>query len=676
MSNDNQPDTSPEPRKYEVVDLDAPFEGGFGMKTIWAMLFTGFIMMPGTIYMGLMTGRVIGGAESWVLIILFIEITKRAFIKLKIQEIMILYWVAGSLVLIGGVLGTATAFFGGPFGGMIWDQYLIQSPQAAAIADMIPAWKAPRRGSEALLERTFMHKDWIAPMVVLFIATLTITVTRVALGYVMFRLTSDVEKLPFPLAPVAAGGATALAETSQKREGWRWRVFSIGSVVGLLFGVLYIGVPAITGVVLIKPVQLIPIPFADFTPLVKNVLPAAPMAIALDLGPMLAGFVLPFWVLVGGFISSMTMGFVIYPFVLHPLGVLKSWSPGMGYIPTYICNNLDFMLSFSIGLAFVVAILGITNAIRSMRQTRSAGDFSALSLENLPKGRGDVRISVAIGIWLAALAVQSATVCYLFRHDPQVWKILIICLFFGGLWTPFFSYINARMIGITGGTGQVNFPYVREASFYLSGYKGVALWFAPIPMMNIGSQASTFKQLEITRTTFGSYVKMIATGFVLMWICSFIFWSLIWRLGPIPSEAYPYVQKIWPLNATFQALWAQTTLPGGKGLAILGQIIKLRTILLGFVVGSAIYGGVAVAGGPTMLFYGMIAGLGMSGFWTAPQMFGAVLGRYFFQRKFGLERWRAYAPVLLAGYGCGFGLVGMMCVGIALIAKSVSTTLF
>ena len=89
-----------------------------------------------------------------------------------------------------------------------------------------------------------------------------------------------------------------------------------------------------------------------------------------------------------------------------------------------------------------------------------------------------------------------------------------------------------------------------------------------------------------------------------------------------------------------------------------------------------IYGGLALAGGPTILFYGMIGGLGMNGFWTSPQIFGAILGRYYFRNRFGEEKWTAYAPVLLAGYGCGFGLVGMMCVGIALIAKSVSTTLF
>ena len=49
-------------------------------------------------------------------------------------------------------------------------------------------------------------------------------------------MTSDVERLPFPMAPVQAAGATALAEAGSKEESWRWRVFSIGAMMGLIFG--------------------------------------------------------------------------------------------------------------------------------------------------------------------------------------------------------------------------------------------------------------------------------------------------------------------------------------------------------------------------------------------------------------------------------------------------------
>ena len=59
-----------------------------------------------------------------------------------------------------------------------------------------------------------------------------------------------------------------------------------------------------------------------------------------------------------------------------------------------------------------------------------------------------------------------------------------------------------------------------------------------------------------------------------------------------------------------------------------------------------------------------------------PEMAGAVLGRYYFRRKFGKKRWLQYAPILAAGYACGLGLIGMAGVAIALISKSVSQLVF
>ena len=69
----------------ELFDgLDAPYEDGFSFsKTMLGALFVGFIMLPGAIYLGLVTGQSIGGAAEWVTIILFIEIAKRCFVQLK-----------------------------------------------------------------------------------------------------------------------------------------------------------------------------------------------------------------------------------------------------------------------------------------------------------------------------------------------------------------------------------------------------------------------------------------------------------------------------------------------------------------------------------------------------------------------------------------------------------------
>jgi hypothetical protein len=84
------------------------------------------------------------------------------------------------------------------------------------------------------------------------------------------------------MAPVGAAGVVALAETTSGRESWRWRVFSIGAVIGLAFGFVYVGIPAISGTLLLAPIQPIDITWTDLTSSTESILPA-PMGISFDL---------------------------------------------------------------------------------------------------------------------------------------------------------------------------------------------------------------------------------------------------------------------------------------------------------------------------------------------------------------------------------------------------------
>ena len=84
------------------------------------------------------------------------EVAKRSFTSLKKQEIFVIFYMAGGLA----------AANGGPFGGMIWNQYLRTDPAAVGfgIAENIPRWVAPLAGSDALAQRTFLHPDWLVPV--------------------------------------------------------------------------------------------------------------------------------------------------------------------------------------------------------------------------------------------------------------------------------------------------------------------------------------------------------------------------------------------------------------------------------------------------------------------------------------------------------------------------------
>ncbi|NKB66519.1 MAG: peptide transporter [Candidatus Latescibacteria bacterium] len=653
-----------------LIPENLSFEPGFNMKTVWAALFVGFVMLPGAIYLGLVTGQSMAGGAEWVTLILFIEIAKRSFVRLRTQEVIILYWVAAGLVTMGGKLGTGADLFGGPFGGLIWDQYLIQSPQADGLHRYIPDWLVPPRGSDALLQRSFLHEAWIKPITLLLSVIVLSKINSLSLGYVLFRITNDIEKLPYPLAGVQAGGATALAESSGQREGWRWEVFSVGAFIGIIWGLIYVVIPTVSGIFLTQTVTLLPIPFIDLTVSMKELIPAGIMGVGTDLGHLLMGFVLPFWVVVGGFAASMLVNLVANP-ILYNFGILHTWDPGMSTLPTQLANTFDFWLSFSIGGAGLVALMGFWMVGSIMYRLRGAKREGTSQSTAPPPGRGDMPIPLALLIWAVSTAGFVVLVYWLVPGFPW-W----ISAFFGFVWTPINSYIGARMIGLTGSPQGVSFPFLREGSFYLSGYQGAAVWFAPVPLFQWGFEAAAFKQLELTKTNFGSIVKLAAVTLLIMFVCSFLFWSFIWKLGPIPSAAFPYVQKFWPYHATMQAFWAKSTLPEGAGNLLVTSIIRWEYILTGFISSFGVLGLLTVLKVPVAAFYGFIGGINGWPHFFLLNFAGAMLGRYYFQRRFGEKRWRVYTPILLAGYSCGIGLVGMSSIAVALISKAVSNIVF
>jgi hypothetical protein len=77
-----------------------------------------------------------------------------------------------------------------------------------------------------------------------------------------------------------------------------------------------------------------------------------------------------------------------------------------------------------------------------------------------------------------------------------------------------------------------------------------------------------------------------------------------------------------------------------------------------------------------MLFFGLVRGMGeaFSGVLIA-QLCGALVGRYYLRRKFG-DMWLKYAPVILAGFSCGMGLVAMLSVAFTILTKMISPLIF
>ena len=356
------------------------FEDGFNWRTIIGAIFLGFIMMPGSMYLALVvgTGGSIASASQWVTIILFAEVARRSLKDLKMQEVYILYYMAG--------LAMAS-----PFQGLLWNQYFVQSDYAIAmgVSQEVPAWYAPSADFIKEAGRTFFNKGWLAPIAYTSIAVIITYIDSFGLGYVMYRITSDVEELPFPMAPVGASGITALVETGESHEPWRWNCFSIGGMIGIIYGAVYIALPAITGSILPKPLMLIPIPFIDFTPSLGHILPATPINLTLDFGLILTGMVLPFWAVIGGGLS--VLGLMIVNPMLYRQGILSNWQLGMDVIDTTYVNSIDFYLSFGIGLTIAVALVSLAQVVkplmRALRPNRPTRELSHAELgERAPSG--------------------------------------------------------------------------------------------------------------------------------------------------------------------------------------------------------------------------------------------------------------------------------------------------
>jgi hypothetical protein len=621
-------------------------------------------MMPGAIYMGLIAGVSMGPAAEWVTIILFSELARRSFSPLTRQEIYVIYYVAGGLtgVISGGVGGMMIA--GGPFGQLIWNQYLVQSQavEGFGITQHIPDWVTPTKGSEALVARTFFHHAWLPAVSVLVASQILSRAEWFSLGYILFRLTSDVERLPFPLAPVAAQGATALAEGGEEKESWRWRVFSIGMGIGLLFGAVYVGLPALTGLIASDPIALLPIPWIDLTRTTESFLPAAPLGIGTDLGLVIIGMVLPFWVVVGSFAAAMVHA--LGSPVLYHAGYLTHWRPGMDTILTHFSNDIDVWLSVYIGSGAMVGVIGIYHAVRSIGNRRSQGERGSWS--STPSGRGDFPLWSAVGVYLLT-GLSTILLCLYLLEDDNF--PLVFLVGFALLLTPLLSYINARMAGLTGQT--VGFPMIREGAFILSGYKGVDIWFVPIPYADHGRRAQLFREVELTGTKFTSILKAEMLVLPLSLVCGFIFWSLIWLMAPIPSPVFQYAQNYWHLIALRQSLWYSATMPG-VGESLFEQAIKGEWIAGGFVFTAGSFFLLSYLRMPVSLIYGFIRGLQGLPHMLIPELVGALVGRYYLEKRFGPKTWRQYAPVIFAGFACGMGLIGMSSVAIALISKSVT----
>ncbi len=681
----------------ELLSTPTEFREGFGWSTVWGIVFCGLVMLPGSIYLGLMTGTGMGSAATWVTLILFSELARRALRPMSAPQLVTLLRAAGIMMSAQAVMP------GGPLGGLIYRAYLVTSDAVrdSGMRDAFPTWFCPPPDSIAIIDRQLLHWDWVIPITLVLFITVVGLVKRYTLGYALFRLTSDIEKLPYPLAPVQAQGTLALADdearpapiSASAKDGSqpmaalkqapparsaKWRQFSLGAALGIAFGMLQVGIPAVSGLFLDKTVFLLPQPFIDLTRATEGFLPATPTGIALDLGIIFLGFILPFWAVVGTF-AAILLTLVLNPVLAH-VGVLHTWRPGMDTVNTTFANDVDFWMSFGIGAGLAIAAVSIWSTVREVRiklkeiRVAKAARGDVANLWAVPVGRGDYPMWLAIALYFVAAAL-TVLVCWWVL--PKSSGMLFFLILFAFVYSPFISYVNARLQGISG--QDVEIPFIKESAFILSGTKGIEIWLAPIPAENYGSQAQALRVNELTGVRFWSLIKTELIAIPALIILSFVFWAFIWKANAVPSDAFPAAQIAWELRTKRDALlYTSTYVAPGEHEASLGDSEFMRAVHPGVIATG--FGGTVVGftvlsalGLPVLFVYGFVRGLGQFPHTMILEIVGALLARFWFERRMGRDEFRRLAPTLMAGYFTGVGLIGMGTIALKLVQQAVQS---
>ncbi len=648
------------------MEVPSTFEDGFSWTSLVGAVFIAMLMVPGAMYMWLLAGEGVGTAAQWVTVILFIEIARRAHKTLSRPEIFVLFYMAGAVMA-------------QPFSGLLYNQFYAQSQAATGmgIAEHLPNWFAPS-DPDILARRTFFDPAWYPAIGLIIFQTLMSRVNAMVLSYGLFRVASDIEKLPFPMAPIGAQGITALAEqqseesarhSAKAEDSWRWRVFSIGGVLGLSFGAIYMALPAISSALLDEPITILPIPFVELTDKTSGFLPAVATGISLNLGQFVFGMVLPFFAVLGSFLAYVLMA-VANP-ILYKFGLLPSWTNSDDTIRTQFHNFMDFYFSFGIGLSLAVAVVGIWQTWRGTRKRsaiRKKQQELRLDMEadtGVPEGRGDIKTRWIIVTYLATSTAYILLCGYLINWHPTV---MLVLLFFAFLYTPLLSYVTTRLEGMAGQVVQI--PYVKEMAFIVSGYSGgVDVWFLPVPIGEYSQETVFYRQAELTGTKFWSIWKAELLLVPIVLIAAIFFAQFIWSLDPVPSPQYPYAEKMWELNAAATSTIYTSTL--GRYSAF-QEALQPDLIAWGGAIGVGLFLIMGLLQMPIMLIFGLVKGLNQAMLpHIAPTQFlGAMVGRYYFERKMGLK-WRQYIPVAAAGFSCGMGLITVLGVGARFLSKAV-----
>ncbi|MEM3648258.1 MAG: OPT/YSL family transporter [Thermoproteota archaeon] len=651
------------------MNQDDRLRSGFTLRSILALVLASAIFLPVNIFLSLISGVSVAAASVYIIAILFVELSALLGSPMSKQEIFIVYIMAG--LAAGGVIaggGGTAVFLYYIFKGYYTRSYITRSIidpfSGKSLSSVIPSFWAPPPDSPAYTLRSFLHPDWVFPIIIGTVQGAIIWIIQeVALAMLAAKLYVEAEDLPFPFAEVNA----QLVLTLSEREEKRMRYFVTSATLGTVYGILVFGLPIMSFGVSNQLVQIIPLPWADFTTGyfgIEQIMPGAILGLATDPLTWLTGFLLPTSVVVYmllGSIACWTFGnFLALTFFNEsfPLWAAE-WHRGMdlslvwqrSYFRVWAYPQVGFVLS----LATLTLAMGYKTFIRAFKPMKSSVSFTTHSIKGFKTGFPSNQKLLLIFI-IASIA--SVILFQWLIPDFPIW-VSILTIPIGFVMT--IAGTRAR-----GETGQViSMSYLWPSMVILSGYPAAdAFFFSP----TIGGSSAPLwvegiKTAFLTDTKPIDLFKAYILTVVLYHVFSFIYVSFFWAMAPIPSSQYPYTLINWPIQVISQNIWVSRQIAAAP-LLLAGSYLCMTAIgVLGQIVSK--FTGIPFS------FASLVTGTTIVPPYPIAMFLGNIIGNYGIAKFLGKENFNNYKSVIVAGVVTGAGVVAGIAGAIVVIQKSI-----
>jgi len=629
------------------------FIPGLTIVSVSAVLFGLVVIVPAIIYLGWAVGP-LGGTERFipvfVTILLFTEAGRLVKRYVTSQEAYIIYFMLQAIALwfVGG----------GLFGDFLIRYYYRSAPYTIlyGIAERLPTWYVPELGSYGPLHRTFLSPDWVIPIMISLAVNICVLMIDYGVSFITNMLYIEIEKLPFPVAPIDYQAISTLTERTPEKIMY----FSFAAVISFIYEFAIYGIPNITSIFLGRAITVIPYPWVDFTSSIERILPGAVFAVGTDIAQYMVGWLIPFnasvWMFIGS-VAVWVFGNSLALRIDHPYFAMwrREWTYGASIQWWWQRAIYDLWASPQVGLTLGIA-LGIL-AVGAKNIAKAILSLRRLSVEQL-------KTSYLPFGWIMALIAAGSLGGLLVSVSlaPELWFVWVVT------WTivPFIQGIlTARATAETG--LSVTIPYIREAFFVSFTRPGdVIPWVVPTHVTSsagiITHRVYVAKLLKVRPL---DYYKAYLIFFAIAILLSLLYVSIFWAMTPIPSAFYPYASYSWPISALYFSLWVSRSI----------EIFKVDVIALSSTLAFAMV--VISSRFPTQYFspIGFLYGFQNIPAYTLPPLIGALIGKWL-EKRMGKDRWVVRRGVIIAGTFCGIALAVAAAVAVTIMGRAITAKPF